>query len=84
MQPSLVNLVHAGQPVARKGETMYGNGSSILRVGTLKLFRWNKGKPTLDLTVPDPFSHPAPVLKYGWQPFFVARFPDKTVWTYRR
>lgn len=63
---------------------MYGTGSSILRIGALKLFRWRRGAPTLNLTVPG-YSYSAPVLRYGWQPFFVAHFgQDRTTWSYRK
>ena len=63
---------------------MYGNGSSILRIGSLKLFRWKLGEPTLQLTVPG-YCWRAPKLRYGWEPFFVGRYGhEKTVFSYRR
>lgn len=63
---------------------MYGNGSSILRIGTLKLFRWRKGAPTLQLTLPGYVRH-APKLRFGWEPHFVGHHGhDKTVYSYRR
>jgi len=63
---------------------MHGNGSSILRFGAIKVYRWKRGEPTLSLTVPG-YPWRAPKLRYGWTPFFVARYgTTKTVFSYRR
>jgi hypothetical protein len=63
---------------------MYGNGSSILRIGAIKVFRWKSGRPTLTVTVPG-YADEAPKLRYGWKPFFVGHHgQEKTVWSYRR
>jgi len=67
---------------------MYGNGSSILRIGSLKVFRGSERfHPHLDLTVPGPRSvfDQTPELRYGWECFFVSVFgAEKTVYTYRK
>lgn len=64
---------------------MYGNGSSILRIGSLKLFgRASKIGPTLSLTLPG-YVTSAPKLRYGWKAFFVGHYGhDKTVYSYKR
>jgi len=63
-------------------------GYSILRIGSLKLFRNDgpkgTGRPTLQLTV-EGYAWRAPKLRYGWEPFFVGHFGhEKTVWSYRK
>ena len=70
----------------------FHNGStSILRIGSLKLFRASTKHPriraSLQLTVPGPRSieDRAPKLRYGWECFFVSQFgQEKTVYTYRK
>jgi|SRR5215831_7420371 len=70
----------------------FHNGStSILRIGSLKLFRASTQHPNistvLQVTVPGQrtiFDGP-PKLRYGWECFFVSVFgADKTVYSYRK
>jgi len=72
-------------------EEFHNGSTSILRIGSLKLFRAStqhpKARPILTVTVYGPRSvfDLTPKLRYGWECFFVSVFgADKTVYSYRK